>query len=78
MTYIVDFKIDADLVLWRRSFMTNRKVQLVVDGYKNRERDIKTGILQDSLVFPIFFIIYITRVYEKWTKQCSLVFFVYY
>ena len=36
--------IDGDLTKWTKSFLTSRKVQLVIDGHENRERVIETGI----------------------------------
>lgn len=45
-------------------FLTNKKVKIITDGHKNLEREIKTGILQGSLISPILFFIYISGVFK--------------
>lgn len=52
--------------------MTDRKVQLVIDGHENNEREIETGIPQGSPVSPILFLIYISGVFEEVTRICPL------
>lgn len=49
------------------------KVQLVIDGYDNKERAIETGIPQGSPVSPILFLIYINGVFEKVTESCPAI-----
>ncbi len=53
--------------------MADRKIQLVIDGYDNKERDIKTGMPQGSPVLPIFFLIYISEVFNKVSETSPLV-----
>ena len=72
---IVELGIDGDLVLWTRSFLTDQKVQLVIDGHENWKREIETRIPQSSIVSPILFLMYISGVFKKVTKTCSLVLF---
>ena len=55
------------------SFLTDRKVQLVIDGHDNKEREIETRIPQGSPVLPILFLIYISRVFDKISKTSPLV-----
>ena len=57
---MTELRVDGDLVTWTGSFLTNRKVQLVIDGHDNKEREIETGIPQGSPVSPILFLIYIS------------------
>lgn len=40
---MIELGIDGDLVAWTRSFLTDRKIQLVIDGHENKEREIETG-----------------------------------
>ena len=53
--------------------MTDRKVQLVIDGDDNKERDIETRIPQGSPVSPILFLIYISGVFDKVSEANPLV-----
>ncbi len=65
LTRMIELGIDGDLVTWTGSFLIDRRVQLVIDGHDNREREIETGILQGSPVSPILFLIYISGVFNK-------------
>ena len=57
--------VDGDLIKWTKSFLTDRKVQLVIDGHDSPERSIETGIPQGSPVSPILFLIYISGVFDE-------------
>lgn len=70
---MIELGIDGDLITWTGSFLTNRKVQLVIDGQDNYERDIETGIPQGSLVSPILSLIYISGVFNKVSETSPLV-----
>ena len=52
------------MIRWVDSFLRERKVQLVIDGYTCQVRDIKMGVPQGSLISPILFIIYLSRVFN--------------
>lgn len=41
---IIELGINGNLVASTRFFLTNQKIQLVIDGYKNKEREIETEI----------------------------------
>ncbi len=51
LTQMIELGIDGDLVTWTGSFLTGRKVQLVIDRHNNKERDIETGIPQGFFFF---------------------------
>ncbi len=70
---MIKLDIDGDLVNWTGSFLTNQKIQLVIDGHDNKERDIETGIPQGFPVSPIFFLIYISGVFNKVVETSPLV-----
>ncbi len=69
---MIELGIDGDLVTWTGSFLTDRKVQLVIDGHENKEREIETGIPQGSPVSPILFLIYISGVFDKVSEASPL------
>ena len=62
---MVELGIDSDLVTWMGSFLTDQKIQLVIDGHDNKEREVEIGIPQGSPVSPILFLIYIRGVFDK-------------
>lgn len=66
---MLELGIDGDLIWWTKSFLTNRKLQLVIDGHNNPEKDVETGIPQGSPVSPILFLIYISGVFEQVEKE---------
>ena len=57
-------EIINDLIGWTQSFVTDKKVEIVIDRHKNLKRDVETGIPQDSLISLILFFIYISGVFE--------------
>lgn len=66
---MIDLSIDRNLVVWTKFFFTNRKIQLVINKHDNKEREIKTCILQELPVSLILFLIYISRVFYKLRKN---------
>ena len=60
---ISELEIDDDLIRWTQSFLKDRWVELVIDGYINPKHKIETGIPQCSPVSPILFLIYISGVF---------------
>ena len=66
---MIELGIDIDPVAWTKSFLTDRKIQLVIDRHDYKERDIEIGIPQSSLVSPGLFLIYISGVFEAVIKN---------
>ena len=52
---MIELGVDGDLVTWTGSFLLDRKIQLVIDKYDNKKKEIKTGISQSFPLSPIFF-----------------------
>lgn len=46
---------------------------MVIDKHENKEKKIETGISRGFSLLLIIFLIYISRVFYKVTKTCSLV-----
>lgn len=65
LKWLIELDIYGDLVTWTDSFLTNRKIRLVIDRHTNKKREIETGIPQGSPVSPILFLIYISGVFDK-------------
>ena len=59
-----DLGIDDDLIGWTKSFLTDRSVELVIDGFTNPRQEVESGIPQGSPVSPILFLIYISGVFS--------------
>ena len=65
ITRMIELGIDDDLVTQTDSFLTNRKIQLVIDGHDNKKKEIEPGIPQGFLILPILFLIYISGIFNK-------------
>jgi retron-type reverse transcriptase len=60
------------------SFFTDRKVQLVIDGYTCSSKEVEIGLPQGSLISPILFVIYISGFFDYIEEKIpiSILFFV--
>src|SRR5271154_29236 len=61
---LIELGIPGDLVRWIDSFLSNRKVQLSIDGQLCPSRDIDCGVPQGSPISPILFILYISGFFD--------------
>ena len=59
-----EMEVDEELVRWTDSFMSDRRVRMVVDGGEGQEIGVITGLPQGSSVSPLLFNIYISGVHE--------------
>lgn len=60
---IKNLSINDDLIGRTKSFLTDRLVKLIVDGFINPQQKVESGIPQGSPVFSIPFLIYISKVF---------------
>ncbi|EED20341.1 reverse transcriptase, putative [Talaromyces stipitatus ATCC 10500] len=51
--------VDGDLIRWVVSFLSDRRVTLVIDGHIGKEASISSGLPQGSPVSPILFVLYV-------------------
>ena len=56
---IVALGVESDLVRWTESFVSERKVRLVLNGQEGDDHEVDTGIPQGSPVSPILFTVYL-------------------
>src|SRR5271156_5828740 len=61
---LLELGIPGDIIRWVNSFLTGRKVQLVIDGYTCPARDTEIGVPQGSPISPILFIIYLSGFFD--------------
>jgi hypothetical protein len=58
-------KVDECLVHWMIDFMTDRSVEMVVDGQEGAAMPVNTSLPQGSPVSPILFAIYMADLHEE-------------
>jgi hypothetical protein len=61
---IIQLKIPGDLIQWTNSFLTDKQIQLVINGHTCPAASLETGVSQGSPVSPILFIIYLSGIFE--------------
>jgi ribonuclease HI len=60
-----ELEIDGDLIRWTQSFMTERSVQLVLDGFTCTDQIVNSGLPQGSPVSPVLFAIYLSGLFTS-------------
>jgi len=61
--------VEADLIRWTISFMSDRRVKLVLDGEEGEAHKVETGIPQGSPAAPILFITYLSGIFDEVEKR---------
>jgi hypothetical protein len=61
--------LNNNLIRWTLSFLTDRKVSLIINSYKIPKQPIDSGLPQGSSVSPILFLIYIRGVFQAIKHQ---------
>lgn len=75
LTRILELEIEGNLMTWTDLFLTNQKVQLIIDEHHHEEKKKETRIPQGSPLSLIFYSTFISKVCDKILKTSSLVIF---
>jgi len=67
---LVELGIEPDLVRWTDSFMSDRKVRLMLEGREGEEHEVETGVPQGSPVAPILFTAYLSGIFDQVEAAC--------
>jgi len=67
---LLELGIEPDLVRWTDSFMSDRKVRLVLEGKEGEEYKVETGVPQGSPVAPILFTAYLSGIFDQVEAAC--------
>jgi len=57
--------LEADLICWTMSFMSDRRVKLVLDGKLGKENPVDTSVPQGSPAAPTLFINYLSGIFDE-------------
>ena len=66
------YGIRGNLLQWIKSFLTNRKQRVVINGKSSNLAPVIRGILQSSLLGPILFLIYVNDLPEMARSKLKL------
>jgi len=57
--------IEADLIRWTMSFMTDRYVKIMLNRETGQDRRVDTGVPHGSPAAPILFVTYLSDIFEE-------------
>ena len=58
------FRIKGKVLKWFRSFLENRKQQVMIEGTKSKESKVTSGAVQGSCLGPVVFLMYVSDMAE--------------
>jgi len=61
-------QMDGDLIRWTESFLSERMVEMIIEGNANERHPVEAGVPQGSPVSPIIFALYTTG-HIKWVEE---------
>ena len=66
------YGISEDLIEWAKSFLTDRRQRVRVNGSYSDFQQVTSGIPQGSVLGPILFVIYINDLPDKLESNCYM------
>jgi len=63
--WMEELGLEADLIRWMMSFMSDQRVKLVLDGETGDDNPVDTGVPQGSPAVPILFITYLSGIFDE-------------
>lgn len=64
--------IAGETEAWIEAFLKDRHQRVVINGETSERRDVKSGVLQGSILGPLLFLIYINDLQEEITSDIKL------
>ncbi|XP_055584685.1 uncharacterized protein LOC129737547 [Uranotaenia lowii] len=61
---LISWDVKGNMIQYIRSFLSNRSIQVQINGYRSSPRPIQTGVPQGSVIAPTLFLIAINSIFQ--------------
>jgi hypothetical protein len=72
LSKLYSFGITGNLLQWFRTYLSNRKQRVIINGHTSEFLSIKAGVPQGSLLGPLLFLIYINDMTSTLASNTSM------